>query len=315
MLLFKDRDVFKKEMNDMQRYILECTDPNDSSSISRQIDDPLTSVLLELKALREATLPITMGHQVHALFLRLIARTDQALSARLHNEPRYRPFTLSPLLDVHSQGGRIQLTEGQTCYIRITLLDRGYLWHCLSIPLLEEGPIDVRLGEATFKVTRLLSTPAADDRHRIAKMSWKLLSELAPADAVTLSFKSPTAFNINGDYFALFPEPQLVWDSLMRVWNTYAPRMLHVDKQAVRDFLHRHMAVTACALSTHTLRYPAYTQKGFCGHCTYAVQECDEQAAQVTHLAAFASYAGIGYKTTMGMGQTHAELHYGERLR
>src|SRR5260370_19775884 len=129
MLLFKDRGVFKKEMNDMQRYILECTDPNDSSSISRQIDDPLTSVLLELKALREATLPITMGHQVHALFLRLIARTDQALSARLHNEPRYRPFTLSPLLDVHSQGGRIQLTEGQTCYIRITLLSSGYLRH------------------------------------------------------------------------------------------------------------------------------------------------------------------------------------------
>lgn len=280
------------------------------SSISELLDAPLSSVLLELQAQRDVVVPTkTTGHLIHAIFHRLIAQTDRGLSARLHNEPGYRPFTLSPLLGVRSKGDQIRLSAGQTCHVRVTLLDGGYLWHCLSVPLLERGPVDVELRETPFQLIRLLSTPTADGSGRVAKTSWRQLSAHTPAHEITLSFMSPTAFNINGRYFALFPEPQLVWDSLMRVWNTYAPKALHVEKQAMRDFLHLRMSVTACALSTHTLHYPKYTQKGFCGQCTYAIQENNERAAQITHLAAFAPFAGVGYKTTMGMGQVRAGLH------
>lgn len=298
----------------MQIHAFDRVGLQERSGIANQLDAPLSSVLLELQAQCDAALPATMGQQVHALFLQLIARTDPALSTRLHNEPGYRPFTLSPLLGVRTQGDRVQLSAGQAYRIRITLLDGGPLWYCLSRPLLEEGPVDVRLSEAPLKLTRLLSTPDFDKGDRIAKTSWKLLSELAPVDTVTFSFESPTAFNINGSYFALFPEPLLVWDSLMRVWNNYAPGMLHIEKHAMRDFLQCRVSVAACDLSTRTLHYPKFTQKGFCGRCTYTVQDRDERAAQFTRLAAFAPYAGIGYKTTMGMGQVRAELHEHERL-
>ena len=49
----------------------------------------LYSAILELQALREASLPATMGHQIHAMFLQLVARRDPDLSARLHDEPGY----------------------------------------------------------------------------------------------------------------------------------------------------------------------------------------------------------------------------------
>ncbi len=291
----------------MQKYALEHVSPHESS-IPGLFDAPLTSVVLELQAQCDAALPTTTtGHQIHAIFHRLIARTDTALSTRLHNEPGYRPFTLSPLLGVRHNGDRLQISAGRAYHVRATLLDGGHLWHCLSVPLLEGGPVDVALGEAPFKLTRLLSTPTVDGR--VAQTSWRQLSSHAPAHEITLSFLSPTAFNINGDYFALLPEPQFVWDSLIRVWNTYAPKALHIEKQAIRDFLLRQVVVTTCDLSTHTLHYPKYTQKGFCGQCTYAIQENNERAAQITRLAAFAPYAGVGYKTTMGMGQVRVDLH------
>jgi CRISPR-associated endoribonuclease Cas6 len=287
---------------------LENTGLHNGSSMPGQPDALLAAALMELQVQRDALLPSALGRQIHAMFLRLIARTDPALSARLHDERGYRPFTLSGLLDAPMRGDRLQLAEGQTCSVRVTLLDGGPIWQCLSAPLLEEGPLDVRLDDVPFKLTRLLSTPGPDRDERVAKTSWRLLSQLAPVDSVTLSFESPTAFNINGTYFALFPEPPLVWDSLMRAWNSYAPASLHIEKQALRDFVQRHVAITACAFSTHTLRYPKYMQKGFSGRCTYLVKEQSEFAAQFTRLAAFAPFAGIGYKTTMGMGQVRAHL-------
>lgn len=292
----------------MQQHALERFSPHECS-VPELLNAPLSSVVLELRAQHNATLPTTTtGHQIHAIFHRLIARTDPALSTRLHNEPGYRPFTLSPLLGVRPKRGQIQISAGRAYHIRATLLDGGHIWHCLSVPLLEGGPVDVALGEAQFKLTRLLSTPAADGR--VAKTSWRQLSSHPAAQEITLLFLSPTAFNINGNYFALFPEPQFVWDSLIRVWNTYAPKALQVEKLAIRDFLVHHVAVTACDLSTHTLHYTKYTQKGFCGQCTYAILENNEQAEQVTCLAAFAPFAGVGYKTTMGMGQVRADLRF-----
>ena len=292
--------------------ILGKTDLHHSRGMAGQLDAPLSAALMELQVERDALLPGTLGRQIHALFLGLIARSDQALSARLHNEQGYRPFTLSGLLDAPLRGDRLRLAAGQTCYVRISLLDGGPIWQCLSAPLLERGPLDVRLDDVPFKLTRLLSTAAPDRGERVAKTSWRLLSQLASVDAVTLSFESPTAFNINGAYFALFPEPSFVWDSLMRVWNSYAPTSLHIEKQALRDFVRRQVTVTACDLSTHTLHYLKHMQKGFSGRCTYTVNERSALAAQLACLAAFAPYAGVGYKTTMGMGQVRATLHSGE---
>ena len=51
-----------------------------------------------------------------------------------------------------------------------------------------------------------------------------------------------------------------------------------------------------------------YSQKGFVGTCTYYVKAKDSSAPQVAALAEFARYSGIGYKTTMGMGQACREM-------
>ncbi len=125
----------------------------------------LYSVLLELQALHEARLPTTMGHQIHAMFHQLLSHVDSALSARLHNEPSHRPFTLSPLLGGTVQGDHVILRPGKTYQVRVTLLDGGHLWDCLSTLFLEGGPCQVRLGQAKLLLTRLVSIPTTEGGH------------------------------------------------------------------------------------------------------------------------------------------------------
>jgi CRISPR-associated endoribonuclease Cas6 len=53
------------------------------------------------------------------------------------------------------------------------------------------------------------------------------------------------------------------------------------------------------------LEFGSYRQIGFAGECTYefATDAPGELKRQVSLLADFAFHAGVGYKTTMGMGQ------------
>src|SRR5207237_2089607 len=93
----------------------------------------LYSVILELTPTTTSTLPATMGHLAHALFLDLISQVDPALAARLHDEPNYRPFTISPLNGVKVQDDTLFLHPNQLCSLLITLLDCGTLLQNLSM--------------------------------------------------------------------------------------------------------------------------------------------------------------------------------------
>ncbi len=103
-----------------------------------------------------------MGHQAHALFLDLVRQVDPALSSRLHDEQEYRPFTVSMLSGANIRGDTAFVQAGQVYRLRVTLLDGGSLWQCLSAHFLEAGPMILYLGKAAFQLARVLSTPGAD---------------------------------------------------------------------------------------------------------------------------------------------------------
>ena len=268
----------------------------------------LYSLILEFTAHNAATLPIGTGHQTHALFLNIVAQVDPALSKRLHDEPNYRPFTVSSLRGPTEQGKHLLLQPGQLCRLRVTLLDGGPLWQALSTCFLEGRLTIVSLGTAELTLHHLLSTPKADPTGWAGSTDWQSLATTAASEHITLQFASPTAFSLGDRRFGLFPEPRLVWDSLMRSWNLYAPAVLRLDKAELRAFVEKQVAVEDHHLSVETRRFPTHTQKGFVGTCTYHVKAKDGYAPQVAALAEFARFSGIGSKTTMGMGQARREI-------
>ncbi len=269
----------------------------------------LHSILLELVVRHTAAIPVTMGHLAQALFLNLVKQFDPVLSMRLHNEPAYRPYTISPLSGGTRVGERFRLHPGQRCHLRITLLDGGALWQALQRHYLEAGPIGMRLGDVDLQLTRMLSTPHTDPAGRAGSNDWQTLVTLPAQHTITMYFTSPTAFSMSERQFALFPQPPLIWESLLRVWNRYAPAHMYMGKQGICEALRSQVVVTACELNTALLHFPTSVQKGFMGWCTYKLSTDESLAARLTTLAAFAHYAGIGYKPTMGMGQAHS--HFG----
>jgi CRISPR-associated endoribonuclease Cas6 len=267
----------------------------------------LYSITLELHALESTNIPATTGHQAHALFLDLVRQVQPDLAARLHDEPDYRPFTVSMLNGALVRDGQLQLRAGQLYRLRITLLDGGALWQCLSSYFLETSPITLRMGQAEFQLARVYSSSQTDPTGWAGHTSWQTLAAIPAQRTITLRFASPCAFSMGNRQFALFPEPSLVWDSLMRTWNRYSPEILRINKQGLRDFVSQQVAISDYELHTSCLHFPHALQKGFLGTCSYQVKTTNGYAPQLATLAAFAQYAGVGYKTTMGMGQTRIE--------
>ena len=273
------------------------------------VEGTFYAITLEWVTHREVRLPVTMGHLAHALFLNLIKRFDQGLSARFHDEPVYRPYTISPLLGGERGNGCILLRQKQSCYLRITLLDHGHLWHALQGYFLEAGPIVVSLGKSDFQLSRMLFTPyTTQPSGLVDSTDIQTLITLPIRRSITLTFCSPTAFSLGNHQFQLFPEPAFVWESLLRVWNRSTPEYLNMEKQTLGDCVRSSITLASCALETTILHFPKYVQKGFVGRCTYQLTGDSPLLANLTTLAAFAYYAGIGYKTTMGMGQVRVEL-------
>jgi CRISPR-associated endoribonuclease Cas6 len=265
----------------------------------------LYSIVCELHAQHDTPLPTTLGQQAHALFLTLIKQFDTSLSGQLHDTSGFCPFTVSPLDGEDNQEVSHRLKRGQSLFLRITLLDGGSLWQRLSTHFLEAGPLLVSLGGAQFQLLRLFSTPANDPTGWAGSTSWQMLVSFPATASITMHFVRPTAFRTGTETreFTLVPHPQLVWKNLLRAWNTHAPRAYQLQKAVVNDEVLRSIRVTHCTLQTQTLHYSHSQQKGFRGSCTYQLPLQRKEASALVALAAFARYAGVGYKTTMGMGQ------------
>jgi CRISPR-associated endoribonuclease Cas6 len=266
------------------------------------------SVVFVLCAKESTALPALGGYLSQSSFLSLIGQFNEDMARRLHDEPNYRPYTVSPIKGGSISGNSILLSKGQPCYLRVTLLDSGFLWNALQAYVRKAGPISMRLGRADFELSEVLISPAIDQSIWAGSTDWQTLASLSARSIVTMHFISATAFSLGGHQFCLFPEPRLVWESLLRVWNRYTPTSMSIEKEVIRESFKNQITVVACALRHTYLHFPKFVQKGFAGWCTYRLNQESPLAAQLTSLAAFAPYSGLGCRTTMGMGQVRVEF-------
>ncbi len=116
-----------------------------------------------------------------------------------------------------------------------------------------------------------------------------------------LQFYSPTTFRSRGVNYPL-PDPQKVFTNLLYKWNNYSP--VHLGDNFT-NFIIENVYPTSYKLTTRIMHFNNYKQVGFVGQCGFGMRRQSEDImARVVHmLADFAFYAGVGYKTTMGMGQ------------
>jgi CRISPR-associated endoribonuclease Cas6 len=255
------------------------------------------ALVFPLHPVRDALLPAFLGRAAHAALLRALAAVDPEVTRELHDAPGQRSFTVAVIEEGIRSGRReTPARAGVPLHLRVTLLD-DRLEPLLTRALVPGSPIEL----AQLLVT--LGEPVTD--HPLAGRARyeELAAHLEPGTPhpvrLRLRFSSPTTFH-QGTHHLPLPLPKFVFGSLAERWNAFAA--VHIAPEIVREF--EQLWVAAYHLETRLVDPVQGKLVGFQGWCEYrsdAVGPPVRAAART--LAEFATYAGVGHKVAMGLGQ------------
>jgi len=263
----------------------------------------LASIIMRLRPLEEARLGKTPGRSLHALFLELVREADEEIAARLHASTALKPFTVSPLRGKLAWRDERPLVSPEESYrVRFTTLSEEALapfnysvmgHYICKRPLTLDG--------VPFVIEDVLLTPEGSQGWARLSTYEVLYQEAGDERSITLGFFSPTTFR-TGDVNLLFPLPVSVFGSLYRKWQAFSGIALD---EGLMDFVEEHVVEERYRLATRVVKYgPQYQLNGFVGRCGYRILGGDRRRVRELNLLAdFALFAGVGQKTTMGMGQ------------
>ncbi|MDJ0795708.1 MAG: CRISPR system precrRNA processing endoribonuclease RAMP protein Cas6 [Calothrix sp. MO_167.B12] len=250
----------------------------------------LHSIVIELAATDVGEIPPTLSRALHALVLKWLAAGNQSIAEAVHGSQN-SPLTISGLLGNRRRGG---VRIGDYFYFRIGLLDGNLIQPLMQGLELSEAQ-SIVLADFPFVLRNMYALPGT---HQLAGAAdYALLSHPPQVlNDIELNFLSPTSFKQNQGV-QTFPLPELVFNSLHRRWNIFAPEQYQLPT------CEWNALVTAYELKTYALKMEGGTEVGAQGWVRYRFKEV-EIACIATTLANFAFFAGVGRKTAMGMGQT-----------
>lgn len=255
----------------------------------------ITKLSLELIPKDEIQLPGLGGETLYGLFLNLLKTQDSKLASSLHNAREAKPIAVSPFISgAVFRDGKALLETGSKASFEISFFtDPPAEAFMLGLNKALGNKEPVNLGGKKIK---LAST-------KIIKVTnfKELENQAEPHSQISFRFLSPTSFRSHGEQ-KVFPEPVLVFSSLLKKWNAFSsikfPKDLEEELSKIR--------VTRYSTRTELVEFSNYKIIGFKGTCNYELPKgmLDEAKKQINAIADFAFFAGVGYKTTMGMGQT-----------
>lgn len=231
--------------------------------------------IVEIPLYATAQLPNTLGRAIHAQFFQWVGAANLELAQSLHQQENF-PVTL-----VLKPG----VARSQK-FLRVGLLQKHLL-----------APFLWGLNQDLGKEITLTDVPCYLGKQvKVSQASsYEALVEMPAQKVITLEFLSPTSFK-QRQAIQPFPLPDLVFNSLLRRWNALAPNELQFPNFEWTGL------TSAYELKTHALKMKGGAEIGATGWVRYEFHD-EEQAKVATVLAHFASFAGVGRKTAMGMGQ------------
>ena len=272
----------------------------------------LYSAIIQLRAARACVIPQTQGRFAYAAFLSLVEEADPFLAQALHDAPSNKPFTVSQLRGLpQAHDGEIRLRAGHDCWLRVTLAGddlfqtfiNGFLYGDPSTGSGHGSRPCIRLGEVVLDVLGVLNTPGS---HPWAGYTTtEELLQTKPQDSIAFEFAAPMSFSLGDNRVEIMPRPELLFTALHKKWGQWCGQEL--SPPLSRDWLRENVLVSDWQLHSRMLRYGAQTQVGSEGRVTFRVFDGEGEGPEARYLlnvlADFAFYAGVGRKTTQGMGQ------------
>lgn len=125
---------------------------------------------------------------------------------------------------------------------------------------------------------------------------------------IDVNFLTTTSFKKNGTY-CIFPETILLFNTLLRKWNTYSDSMT-LGESHLENKLSDGMSITGYRLQSRPFSLEGRRIYGFSGNLRTGLFKNDIVSRMAGMLLAFSEYAGIGIKTALGMGAVKTDISY-----
>ncbi len=269
----------------------------------------LLAAVITVTPVEPASAPAALGRAVHAWLLDRIERVDASLADRLHESDGPRPFTASNLWGPkRARGGKVTLDPERPCWLRFTgLTEEASAAIERALPAVGEhltlAGVPLRVAEIATQAHQHPWAGRASCADLVQQ--YTLAPGQHPRD-VTLRFASPTLFRSGGRDLPL-PLPHLVFHGYLSKWNAFSPLAL---PEEARRYAEECVALGRFKLRSHLVSFEGGgkgAHVGFTGEVRFRFLVGDAYWTRVmTLLAGYGFWAGTGYRTTAGMGQTQS---------
>ena len=261
------------------------------------------------------------GRHIHALFLTLVSSVDQELGDRLHGEKANKGFGLSPIV-VMGNGSSVmgkpkpkrtsqspitnyqlpitnhQIPPSTPCWWRISLLDEVLFSKLTGLWLNLNPEHPFHLGSADLYITSILGTPQSSQPWANFATYQQIYDRASETERnITFHLATPTAFR-QGKFDSPLPTRDNVFKSLCDRWNKYSD--IPINPEIIESIFPSRFDIKTEVVKN----YDTHSFIGCVGEIGYRIlgDASPEVIKQINAIADFAMFAGIGRKTTMGMG-------------
>ena len=256
------------------------------------------------------------GKILHGLLYELLQNASSAKGEEVHSSEGLKPFSTALLLSERQRRAE-HIRAGEELKIRLTFLDDS-IYPLLARYFLSTPDLALDLVRTELTVARILSTPQSGEEWAGCSSFAELYARASDSEKqFTFQFVAPTFFKRGSgptypDLIVPLPLPDLLFGSLLRNWNQFAPNAF-VDAAMLREVCTHHLEITQHRITSQFARlifqrdngqYHTSSFPGFVGSCSFRLIELHDQniIKTLNALADFAFFAGVGAKTTMGFG-------------
>ncbi len=247
----------------------------------------LTQAEIELTLPERQILNQSMGSILHGALMEIISpEWAEAMHAR-----KMRPYSQYAIF-----------TEGRAVW-RLQTLPEEAFDHIL-LPLMKRKSLTLRQRESEVGLSRFRILKQ-ETFAEIEETYWAATGKIHHAD---MEFLTSASVKSQGTY-AIFPDPRIVFVSLVNKWNLYSDDSA-VKEENLFENLASQMDITGYKLHMHPFSLEGRRIRAFRGSVRYGLFKNEAAANLTAVLSHFANYAGVGIKTALGMGGTVSTVSY-----
>jgi CRISPR-associated endoribonuclease Cas6 len=247
------------------------------------------------------------GRPLRSWFLRTIQKHDPMLSKKLHDSQSIRGFVVKPL--PYARGFSTSLVEGQEYTFGLRLLRKERFIDFLR-KLLDYDELHLKLHDYLLPIRMMKYT--IDDLPELMN-KWANPIPLDEVDSIRISmkFKTPTQLtNFGMDALCMFPLPEKVFPSLMKIWQDLGNAGFGSSGQYT-DWVQSNVYVSKHDTKTVPIQLSSsLTAIGFVGTVEYLIQNTGSPSCRLTTgLAKFSQFSNIGKHRTAGLGNVDVKVY------